>query len=60
MYGGCTLDDTAPVADVAADEIAAELLGGVHDDEAAGGRIDYQLAWPGNGADQPADQANWL
>jgi hypothetical protein len=48
------------VGNVAADEFAAELLGGVHDDEAAGGRVNNKLSWLGNGTDQPPDKLDRL
>src|SRR5215831_14400417 len=51
---------TGVVSEVAADEVAPELVRGVHDGEAAGCRIDDKVARLGNGGDQPSDETNWL
>ena len=51
---------TGVVNEIAAEEVTPELVRGVHDGEAAGCRIDDEIAGLGSGADQPSDEANWL
>lgn len=46
------------IGDVAADEVPAELRGGGHDDEAAGGWVDDEVAGIRDGADQASDEAD--
>jgi hypothetical protein len=43
---------TAVVSEVAADEVTLELVRGVHDGEAAGCRIDDEIAGLGDGGDE--------
>src|SRR5262245_16207640 len=43
---------------IAADEVTAKPPGSVHDDEAAGGRIDDEIARLGEDLDQIRDQAD--
>src|SRR6516162_2957763 len=45
---------------IAADEFAPELVGGVHHHEAAGGRVDDELARLGGGDDQPRNERDRL
>ena len=48
------------VGNVAADEIALELVGGVHHHERARCRIDDEITRVSEGTDQACDQAAWL
>ena len=50
----------ASISDVATDEFASHLVGGMHDDERAGAWIDDEVAGLGDSADQPADQLDRL
>jgi hypothetical protein len=52
--------NTGLVSNVAADEFAAEVVGGVHDDEAASGRVDYKVAQLRHSTDQPGDESDRL
>src|SRR6516162_6696639 len=51
---------TSRLHQVAADKIAAELVGGMHYGEAASSGIDDEVAGVGDGADQSGDQADRL
>ena len=44
-------------ADIATSKLTPDLMGGVHDDERAGSRIDDEIVRRGDGADQPFDEA---
>jgi hypothetical protein len=45
------------IGNVAADELAAERHRGAQQDETAGGRIDDQVVWLRDGADQATESA---
>ena len=47
------------VSEVAADEVAPELVRGVHDDEAASRRV-YKITRPSNGTDELSDETDRL
>src|SRR5262249_28407977 len=51
---------TSAVGEIAADELAAELVRGLHHDEAAGRRVDDHVTRLGGGTDQSDDQADRL
>ena len=44
-------DASSLVGFVTADKVAAKLMGGAHDDKAAGGRIHDKISWVRDGAD---------
>jgi hypothetical protein len=48
------------VSEVAADEVAPELVRGVHDDEAASRRVYDKITRPSNGIDELSDEADRL
>src|SRR5215831_11638170 len=48
------------ISDIAADEFAAELMSGAHDDETAGGRVDHEITRSRDCLDQGTDQPNGL
>ena len=51
---------TEVVNEIAANEVTPELVRGVHDDEAAGCRIDDKVARLRSSGDQSSDETNWL
>ena len=48
------------VSEVAADEVAPELVRGVHDDEAASRRVYDKITRPSNGTDELSDETDRL
>ena len=48
------------VVQITTDEIASELVGSLHDDEAASRRVDDHVAGLGGGANQSGDQTGRL
>src|SRR6516162_2043551 len=51
---------TGVVSEVAADEVASELVRGVHDDEAAGRRIYDKITRPSDRTDELSDETDRL
>ena len=51
---------TGAVSEVAADEVTPELVRGVHDDEAAGGRVDDKITGPSDGTDELSHETDRL
>jgi hypothetical protein len=52
--------NAALVGNIAADEIAAEQIGGAHDDETASGRVDHKVAQLRHSTNEPRDEPERL